>query len=559
MTPSIFAVIVLYKIDVTECLSLRSFLHSAQYMRSEAFRSEVLLYDNTPGGDFHGLLPEGVSYIHDASNSGLATAYNRALHWAWEKGYSWLLTLDQDTAIPVNGLSLLCQAITSLEERPDVAAIVPQIRAGGRIVSPNYFQAGAWPRFLPSGYTGMPEHTMFAFNSGSLLRVSALQQAGGYSPWFWLDNSDSHMYSQLAKFGKRVYVAGNVELDHDFSMLNMQEKVTPARYETMLLAESAFWDLEMNWLAGLERTARLAGRMVKHLLRGDSVDLRRLTRHALFRRLFHSRRYRIARWRKATEAITGRFPVVKPSRSRAKVSVCMAAYNGQRYILEQLRSIAPQLRADDQIVVVDDASRDESLSILQQFQCRLGEEPESPALLLLRHQQNCGVMRTFEDAIRAATGDILFLSDDDDRWAPEKVAKVLQAFEDPEVQVVSTGMELIDEEGHPMLSSKFMNHRRFSTGVFANLLHNQFQGSALALRSTVLRHVLPFPMGRLYLHDAWIGMRTILSGGKVVHLEEPLLFYRRHQNNFSRRFSRRNQLKLRLQLIVDLLRGSHGT
>ena len=555
MSRLIFAVIVLYECDVLDCLSLNTFLRAALQVKSQSFEFEVLLYDNTPGRNFQGPLPAGVSYVNDASNSGLATAYNRALRMASDEGYPWLLTLDQDTEIPLEGLSLLYSALMDLEERQDVAAIVPQIRAGGRIVSPNYFQGGVLPRWLPSGYTGVPEQPMFAFNSGSLLRVSALKQAGGYSPWFWLDNSDSNIYRQFAKLGKRVYVAGNVELAHDFSMLNMQQKISPARYETILLAESAFWDLEMNWLAGLERTGRLAGRMVKHFLRRDSAELRRLTLRGLMLRLFHSRRYRIARWRKATAPIIARFPVTEPLGS-GRVSVCMAAYNGERYILEQLRSIAPQLGQDDEIVIVDDASQDGTCAIIEQFRKSLLEIPGSPAVRLLRHEQNRGVVRTFEDAIRAATGDILFLSDDDDRWAPAKVARVLQAFADSEVQVVSTGLDLIDEEGLPIPSSEFMRHRRFSTGIIANLLHNQFQGSALALRSSALQHVLPFPKGRLYLHDAWIGMRTALSGGKVVHLEQPLLFYRRHRSNFSRRFSRRNQVKLRLQLMLDLLRES---
>jgi glycosyltransferase involved in cell wall biosynthesis len=294
-------------------------------------------------------------------------------------------------------------------------------------------------------------------------------------------------------------------------------------------------------------------------VRGDSAELRQLTLRGLSLRLFHSRRDRIARWRKATAPIIARFPTTEPLSSRPKISVCMAAYNGQRYILEQLRSIAPQLGPEDEIVIVDDASQDETCTVIQQFRSSLQDVPGSPTLIFRRHEQNRGVVRTFEDAIRAATGDILFISDDDDRWVPDKVAKVLLAFADPEVQVVSTGMQLIDEIGRPIPSSEFMRHRRFSAGVWANLLHNQFQGSALALRSSVLQRVLPFPKGRLYLHDAWIGMRTILSGGKVVHLEEPLLLYRRHQSNFSRRFSRWKQVKLRLHLVLDLVRGSLHT
>lgn len=556
MTCSILAVIVLYKTEVQDCLSFNSLLHAAERVRSKSFEFQVLLYNNTPGTDFQGLLPPNVSILNDASNSGLATAYNRALSHASSLGCSWLLTLDQDTEVPPDGLELLCKAIKQLESRPDVAAIVPQVRASGRIVSPNYFQGGAWPRWLPPGYKGMPAQAMFAFNSGSLLRVSALRQAGGYSPWFWLDNSDANMYRQLQKLGKRVYVAGDVELQHDFSLLNMQEKVSPARYETILMAESAFWDLEMNWFAGLERTGRLAGRMVKHLLRRDSAALRRLTLHALLLRIFHSRRYRLARWRRLTAPTIARFPRPEPLSSRPKISVCMAAYNGERYILEQLQSIAPQLRANDEIVIVDDASQDATPARIDQFRSELREIPDSPEVVFLRHERNRGVVPTFEEAIRSATGDILFLCDDDDRWAPDKVAKVLEAFGDPEVQVVSTGMKLIDDQGRPIEASDFMRHRKFSAGLLPNLLHNQFQGSALALRSSLLQHILPFPTGRLYLHDAWIGMRARLNGARVVHLDEPLLFYRRHPSNFSRRFSRWKQIKLRLQLVFDLLCGS---
>ncbi len=77
-------------------------------------------------------------------------------------------------------------------------------------------------------------------------------------------------------------------------MHNLQEKVSPRRHETILLAESAFW-MEMNALAGLERTLRRAGRLVKQHLRGDNLELRQLTAGALRSRLLHSRRFRIAR------------------------------------------------------------------------------------------------------------------------------------------------------------------------------------------------------------------------------------------------------------------------
>ena len=233
----------------------------------------------------------------------------------------------------------------------------------------------------------------------------------------------------------------------------------------------------------------------------------------------------------------------------------MAAYNGQRFLRDQLESILPQLSAGDEMIFVDDRSTDGTLAVLKQFCSRCADTQGSPTTVLIEHSENRGVISTFEEALRAATGDILFLADDDDRWAPDKVSRVLAAFaEDDHLQLVSTGLEMIDEAGQPIPSSDFLRHRRFSVGIAANLLHNQFQGSTLALRSSALQYVLPFPTGKLFLHDAWIGLRVLLHGGKVRHLEQPLLLYRRHGANVSRRLSLGKQLNLRLQLVTVLLR-----
>ena len=568
MIRSVVSVIVLYANEIADCASLRSLLHAAAQLPPHEMKLKIHLHDNTDGTidqtfavnalcESRGLPREMISYVHDAQNSGLATAYNHALSIAEHEGYEWLLTLDQDTVLPADSLVTLMGTMAFLDDRPDVAAVAPQIRAGGRIVSPNWFLSGAWPRWFPTGFTGITQRTTFAFNSGSLLRVGALRQAGGYSPWFWLDNSDTCIYRHLAKLGKRVFVAGRVELEHDFSMQNMQQKVSPARYRNILLAESAFWDLEMNSLAGLERTLRLAVRGIKHLLRRDSTELRRLTIEALRLRLLHSRRFRIARWRELTKPVIRRFGETEPLSTRPKISVCMATYNGERFVREQLDSIVTQLSDQDEIILIDDRSTDATLILLEQFRREQMAKIGSPSIVLIAHVENRGVVRTFEETLRAATGDILFLSDDDDRWAPNKLEEVLKAFAaDPDLEIVSTGLELIDDAGRPVSTSDFLRHRRFSASVLTNLLHNQFQGSTMALRSSVLQYVLPFPKDKLFLHDAWIGLRTLLRGGKIRHLEAPLLLYRRHGANVSQRFGRADQINLRLQLVVALLRSA---
>lgn len=550
MKRRIMAVIVLYKMTAEESISYRSLLRAVQSTAADELDLALLLHDNTLGAVAPLNLPPNVTYWNDGGNSGLASAYNHALTVALDLQYEWMLTLDQDTELPANCLEMLLGILTELDSRPDVAAVVPEIHGGGRIVSPNFFAGGALPRWFGPGYTGIPEQTVYAFNSGSLIRTAALRQIGGYSPWFWLDNSDSYLYRQLAKFGKRVYVAGGLKIDHDFSMLNMQERISPERYRTILLSESAFWDLEMNSLAGFERTARLIGRLGKHALRGDSSDLRRLTREALRARLFRSRKSRIQRWRTAVQDKLGSEPKGLALKDRPKVSVCMAAYNGERYIEGQLCSILPQLAPEDEIILINDASSDNTLEIVRRLQRELLKDASAPQILILSHSVNAGVIRTFEEAIRSATGDIIFLCDDDDLWAPDKVRKVLQVFAaDPDTRIVATGLSLIDENDQPIPGSDFMRHRNFSSNFFANLLHNQFQGSAMAFRSSLLRDVLPLPPNHLFLHDVWIGTRNTLAGGKAIFLDEPLLLYRRHAGNYSRKMGFLKQLRLRMQLV----------
>jgi len=119
----------------------------------------------------------------------------------------------------------------------------------------------------------------------------------------------------------------------------------------------------------------------------------------------------------------------------------------------------------------------------------------------------------------------------------------------PEANVVLTGMTLIDENDQPRTDAALTKYRNFTSHFLKNLLHNQYQGSAMAFRSTLLRHILPFPKQKLFLHDAWIGGSNTLFCGKTVYIDEPLLHYRRHAQNYSRRLSRWNQIRLRFQLI----------
>ncbi|MGA8742948.1 MAG: glycosyltransferase [Terracidiphilus sp.] len=540
---TVTAVVVLYRMKPESSPAFKSVMAARERLHPDLGEVRVLLWDNGPEAAGVADLPEGVQYFADESNSGLAKAYNRALRLASEHGSDWLLTLDQDTAVPADFFVELATAARESTRYAGVAAIVPQIAAGDRQISPNYFQFGAIPRWYRAGYVGVLSEPVFAFNSGAMLRVEALSQVGGYDPRFWLDDSDAMIFSKLHEYGKRVYVAGNIQVQHEFSMKDMQRRMSPARYKNALLAETAFWDLRMSRAAGWERTLRLALRLVKQWLRKDSAELRRITWHAVVRRIFTSRRKRIAEWMQATEGYAaGERATVRPG-GEPRISACMAAYNGGTFVEVQLQSILSQLSPQDEVVIVDDGSTDDTLDQI----ARIGDA----RVRVLRHERNAGVVATFEDALRSATGKILFLCDDDDIWAPTKTRRFLNTFESrPDVGIVTSRVRMIDEFDRPLPDSRINRRGRFLPGFWRNLFMNHYQGSAMAMRASLLGRVLPFPARKVFLHDAWIGTRNDLLGGRTVFIDEDLLFYRRHLNNASHTKSLLRQVQTRVELLL---------
>ena len=100
------------------------------------------------------------------------------------------------------------------------------------------------------------------------------------------------------------------------------------------------------------------------------------------------------------------------------ISVVMATYNGEKYIFDQLSSILAQISESDEVIIIDDRSQDNTVSIIEQ----LGD----PRVQLIKNATNVGPVEAFYLGMQAATGDFIFLSDQDDVWLPNKVEMVGQ-------------------------------------------------------------------------------------------------------------------------------------
>ena len=202
------------------------------------------------------------------------------------------------------------------------------------------------------------------------------------------------------------------------------------------------------------------------------------------------------------------------------VSVAIAAYNGEKYIEEQIRSILPQLSHGDEIIVSDDNPGGSTERIVR----RLIEEDER---IVYVEGKRRGVSANFANAIRCAHGDKIFLCDQDDVWLPEKVTRVLEAF--------GSGADLVlhncyvTDEKLNITDYSFFDLRGTKTGKLHNIMKNSYMGCCMAFDRKLLRRILPIPAG-IPMHDQWIGLISE-QYGKVVLIDQPLIYYRVHGDN----------------------------
>lgn len=202
----------------------------------------------------------------------------------------------------------------------------------------------------------------------------------------------------------------------------------------------------------------------------------------------------------------------------SKISVCIATYNGAEFILEQLRSILSQLRSWDELIISDDSSNDDTVALIKAL--------NDSRIKIFEQQTFRSPIFNFENAIRAAEGDFIFLADQDDLWLPQKVEKCLYYLQ--EYDVVMSDCKIVDSRLN-VINESFFKINNSKPGVIRNLIKNSYIGCCLAFRKEMLPLLLPFPEA-IPMHDIWIGFVSELSG-RVKFIEEPLMLYRRHGRN----------------------------
>ena len=228
------------------------------------------------------------------------------------------------------------------------------------------------------------------------------------------------------------------------------------------------------------------------------------------------------------------------------ITVCIATFNGEKYIREQLNSILFQLSLQDEVIVSDDGSTDNTISIIKSFNDKRikiidGVYRHSPTL-------------NFENALKEAKGDYIFLADQDDVWKDDKVKICLKWLQ--HYDCVISNAEVTDENLKILLPSLYQLMNIKSGRVYNILWKNGYTGCCMAFTKRVKDAALPFPKD-IPMYDIWIGNVAAFTY-TVKFIDDKLIYFRRHPltiscNGKGSRYSLYKRLMFRVSIVKNII------
>ncbi len=217
-----------------------------------------------------------------------------------------------------------------------------------------------------------------------------------------------------------------------------------------------------------------------------------------------------------------------------KTSVIVCTYNGQSYLREQLESLIKQDALPDEIIIIDDASTDDSWKII----CEFKKANTDVCIRTFINHENIGFVDNFSKAALLATHELIFFCDQDDVWSEIKISSITQLFmNDPLLTCVHTNAEVVNERLESsnqdlFKALKITKHEMgaMQAGNYFEVLvrRNVVTGATMVIRKDLLIKSLPIPPG--WIHDEWISIFNSTVGKVALH-NSKLIKYRIHDKN----------------------------
>lgn len=204
------------------------------------------------------------------------------------------------------------------------------------------------------------------------------------------------------------------------------------------------------------------------------------------------------------------------------VSICMATYNGEKYLKEQLDSLLNQTYKNIDIIIQDDCSTDTTMEILNSYKTFSN-------IKVFQNTKNLGYVKNFETVLQKSTGDFIAICDQDDIWETDKIEILLNEIEDSSL-IYSNSM-LVDSQGNSLnktLSQKLKNNFINSHTALNFLYDNSVSAHAVLFQKELLKYIIPFSKNIYF--DTWIAA-TASSYSSIKYIDIPLVKYRQHETN----------------------------
>lgn len=217
--------------------------------------------------------------------------------------------------------------------------------------------------------------------------------------------------------------------------------------------------------------------------------------------------------------------------SQETVKIIMAAYNGEKYLREQMDSLLGQTYPFIQIEVCDDGSHDGTCDIIREY------EKNDSRVSLHRNEENKGYVKNFLEAVQRSEEPYVMLCDQDDIWNPDKVEITLRAMKEEEKQypqkpiLVYTDAVNYDSETQKTTGCFHENSHLDTKKVdTAHLfMENKVIGCTVMVNHRIVSYLKELPE-QIRVHDWWLAL-ICSHFGRIVYLREPTLLYRQHSGN----------------------------
>lgn len=201
----------------------------------------------------------------------------------------------------------------------------------------------------------------------------------------------------------------------------------------------------------------------------------------------------------------------------------MATYNGEKYIGEQLQSILKQISQEDEVIISDDKSTDNTINIIKSF--------NDKRIKIIVNQRDKSALETiqlvttnFENALKHSVGDIIFFADQDDVWVDNKVEVSLEYLK--KYDYIVSNYYVTDEDLNVVKESRNVKNRWKYL-----ITSTPYTGSCAAFKRKILDKAFPFPKC-LQSHDRWIGFIASFFY-KYDVVPDKLIYYRRNSTSSS--------------------------